>query len=736
MPSIQTSSFSFRNQFRITLATPGGEVIGADDIWRDIETSRRLAPRFGIGIFEILRDVFERHFKFKPKYPVRVVVPRLPTQHSLFWASVFGEFPEDITARVAKSYSDPLDMETPEFTVDALSDLFKGNVLFPRRLTLHELQIRNRATFGRDASVFYMDASKTADIVDFWNLRATGRSVLPVPRHMQDHPQIVAVVSDFLRRSRRPWPHDPTACDRATIIRSRHTTMEDMEAWAKGLKLEVAPNDPCKDSFYLLQRWYPRIWDEWARDKDGAQPADAYGPEETIELPDITDRTIRFKPILPGFADEYGYSGEPRCANEISFRFYGETEFLAEVFPTTTGEHLSRAIGGLTFLRGDWRSGRHGLIKLVKDRISETREIPLGETIMFAWLQDLGWTPKLSTPGLLAQQIFRQLDGYPQYIMHDEKVLGLFEHMNGGQVKSDGSPVAENKIGQERDLPIGQVKNRVGAHLYDHLLAKGIFRLGVKVQCPRCTRHSWYALSELRDSLTCPRCLNAFPAVGHLDAATWSYKTAGPFSVPNYADGAYGVLSALTFFDDRKMHTMRMTSVLSFTAEAPDKRRIEADFASFWQESLYGDKSEGLMFGEAKTYSQFTAKDFERMRFLGKTFPGAVLVFSTLRNSLTPKEIAGLTRVAKAGRKYWKAERPVNPVLVLTGTELLAHHGPPYCWQEPFRTRFDRVTGLLQLCNATQQIYLGLAPWESEWHAKWEKRRLQRASKLHASGAA
>ena len=85
-----------------------------------------------------------------------------------------------------------------------------------------------------------------------------------------------------------------------------------MEAWAKTLSIEPEPNDPSKDSFYLLQHWYPRVWDEWARDKDGVQPADAYGPEETIELPDITDRTIQLKPMLPEFAYQYDYSGKPR----------------------------------------------------------------------------------------------------------------------------------------------------------------------------------------------------------------------------------------------------------------------------------------------------------------------------------------------------------------------------------------------------------------------------------------
>ncbi|PRE99776.1 hypothetical protein C6Q15_29440 [Burkholderia multivorans] len=66
---------------------------------------------------------------------------------------------------------------------------------------------------------------------------------------------------------------------------------------------------------------------------------------------------------------------------------------------------------------------------------------------------------------------------------------------------------------------------------------------------------------------------------------------------------------------------------------------MEADFAMFWRDSVYGEQSEGLLFGECKTYGKFEAKDIDRMRMLAETFPGAILVFSTLREALTAKEI-------------------------------------------------------------------------------------------------
>lgn len=716
------------------ISETGIEIIKPDEIWRDLDEDRNLSPKFGIGLFEILNEVFEENFKFKAKYPIKIIFPKFPQRFSLFWASVFGDIPNKLTPLLKAHYYEPLEISNPNFKVENIGELIDGKVLFPRRITHHGINSFSRSGFRRDAYVFFMNATKVEDVIDYWNLRAMGKSVLPVPKQLKENPELKKVVVDFLKTHRKHWRHNPQVCDYASIVRARSCTMEEMQEYAKTLKIKQNPKDTSNDPFFALQHWYPRVWDEWARDKDGAVPSDIYGDEEdSIDIADTKEIRVRFRSLLPKFAQKYGYHGEPRCANEISFRFYGASEYIAEVFPKSSGDNFIRAISGLTSFRGDWRVGRNGLVKLVKDNFNETQEIPLSEKVFFAWLEYLGWKPKLSPPGLLAKQIYKKLDGYPS-ILKNEKLLGLLEHMNGGSVQKDGSPVDKNKINQERDLSVGEVKSRLEAgsqrrNPHDYLIEKGFFRLGLRLQCPHCLRNSWYTLESIRDSFTCPKCLDTFNAVGNLDSSIWSYKTTGPFSVANYAEGAYAVLLTLDFLDEHKLTTMRITPTTSFVAEAHDKKNLEADFAAFWQDSVYGEKNDGLLFGECKTYGKFKDEDFERMRYLAKTFPGAVLVFSTLRKSLTPREIKSITSIAKKGRKYWKPEQPINPVMILTGNELLHDFGPPYCWEDSIKKKFNYVTGLLSVCDATQQIYLDLPSWHTEWHEKWEKKRQRRLAK-------
>ncbi|HUD03903.1 MAG TPA: hypothetical protein VMR73_00210, partial [Candidatus Paceibacterota bacterium] len=555
------------------------KIIKPDEIWKVLEGSK-MSPAYGIGIFEIFNDLFDMYFKYKVKYPVKVMIPELPKQYGLFWASIFGEIPSKLMPYIKKHYIEALEITEPKFMPEKIGEFLKTNIFFPRRFTQHGLNRFHRSSGVRGgAYAFFMDATKTEDIIDYWNLRAMGRDVIPVPKQFLSNEQLKEIIVEFFKNHRVHWGHNKTVCNYASIVRSRNSTMDELQTYAQTLKIEPKPDDLSKDPFFSLQHWYPRVWDEWARDKDGANPDDFYGDEDSIEVTESDDLKISFRPLLPKFAEKYAYHGEPRCTNEVSFRFYGSGEYLAEVFPKSSGENFIRSISSFASFGDYWRVGRNGLVKLVKDDFIDSWEIPESQKVVFAWLKDQGWNAELSAPGLLAKQIYKKIDGHVLTLANEE-LLGLLEHMNGGSVQSNGQPVTNNRVNQERELPIGEIRSKLQDpsrqnNPCDYLISKGIFHVGLRVQCPHCIRNSWFPVNQIEKTFTCPLCLNSFPAIGNVEKGTWCYKTAGPFSVPNYADGAYATLLALAFFNDYKLTTMQATPTLSFTAKAQNKKDIE-----------------------------------------------------------------------------------------------------------------------------------------------------------------
>lgn len=688
----------------------GLDIVQTYEVWeKGTNQNKEVYPKFGIGIFEILNHIYDEHFRYQEKNPPKIVIPKLPKNNSLFWASIFGILPKYISTIINSGYKKALEIETPKINLSKLDSELKGNMWFPRRITQYDLNFYKRSGFRNEDCLFFMDLTKNIDVIDYWNLRALGRNVIPIPIQLKDEPSIRKIATSFVTSVRKPMRYNPNIYNIATFICSKSLAMKDMEEFAKNLDIKKDPKDKSDEGFFSLQHWYPRIWNNWARNKDGAESDDIYHEEMEIDIRDVKE-SVHFKLVSPKFANSYYGAGGLKFSNEISFNLYGSDKIFAQVYPKSNGEHLNRLIGGIGIEHKEWRIGRNGLVKLVKyyER-TENWTIPVAQDIFAAWMKDQGYEVKISTPGLIARQIFTQLDGSIQSLANI-KLLELLEQMN-----------RNNDEGQERH--IGELKNRLGDNLYQYLLSKGIFRIGIKVQCPNCQRHSWFPINEIKDTLICPKCLNSFSSVGHIDKGKWCYKTAGPFSLPKYADGAYSVLLAMNFFDEH-LHSVKVTTALSF--EAKDNKSsvpLEADFGILWQESVFGEAKEGVIFGECKTFGDFEQKDYKKMTMLGKKFPGSILVFCTLKEELTLLEIKEITKIAKAGRKRMKNETPLNPVLILTRNELIDMFGPPTCWTKKYGGKYDRVYNLLEIADATQQIYLNLPSWHEDWQKEFEERR-------------
>jgi hypothetical protein len=178
--------------------------------------------------------------------------------------------------------------------------------------------------------------------------------------------------------------------------------------------------------------------------------------------------------------------------------------------------------------------------------------------------------------------------------------------------------------------------------------------------------------------------------------------------------------------------------------------RIEADFILWHQRKvIHGlDHRAELVFGEAKSFrgenseernavaDAFEVKDVERMKQLAIRFPGAILVFATMKQAgdLSQTEIGRIAKLAAWGREYIHERKQTRaPVILLTGLELFA----PYSFSEAWRTAGGRHAEMVNahrgytdnlriLADMTQQLYLNMPPYGEWLQTKWDKRNRHR----------
>ena len=702
-------------------------------------------PKYGLGIFEILKHFINKELKFIRREPFDFELPDFKKEYALFISSVFVSLPKNINKNFDDNFAFTLGAKKVACSIENYAEFFTPQKLFLRRISSLYLKSSPVRGWDRGQCIFLMDASNSLDIIDYWNLRAVGWAVLLVPNQSANIECTKKLARDFIENNYYPYRNNPDIYHNTRIIKSRSMSETELQDFADSLK-PPPPDNKKGWSRVPLQLWYPRIWDEWARDNDNVECCEIKSLEAQHDLTEYQER-ITFRTLDPEFIDHVVASGEPRFANEIEFRFYGDKELLAEVIPEGD-ESLIRALGGIGF--DEWRFSKKNIVYLSRHTNWHVHlSIPKAESVFSEWLNSKKWNTELSPPGRIAKQMIKQLSGiWGISLLAKEGIIKLLGQMADGgtpERKKKKGRLEETKCEETRSKPIKQETLWAGIQkitnkeelfkdgpnrFMQQLIDVQMFKLGIEVQCPICTQRSWYSITDVDYELQCLNCSEHFQIPSHTPKKLkWSYRTFGPFSLPRKSYGVYSVLLTLRFFS--QLFNGAATPIMSFVAKK-DGKQIEADLGILFQESRFGHKKTELIFVECKTYKHFTKEDTERLKFLAQQFPGAFLVFATLNRKLSEKEKKLLRPVVNRGRKYWKAERPYNPVLILTGTELFSNSRPPYSWKEAgdihahFSQKYKYMRNLLELCDVTQQLYLGMKPWYEWLEERREIRRRKR----------
>ena len=354
---------------------------------------------------------------------------------------------------------------------------------------------------------------------------------------------------------------------------------------------------------------------------------------------------------------------------------------------------------------------------------------------MLSWFRASGWQVALSSPGLIASQMLKRLQGKDGiYAINSERLIKLLDK-HASEKLDHGNPdaprsakwIEEKALSNEIDRIIKEDSLHFDKeHYLRRLLEKKVLGLGLQLHCPVCLRWMWKSVEQLSANIECEQCLSTFPiALTPKNEREWSYKPTGPFNVRGFGGGAYPVLLSWKFFTGS--HRRNTTPLLSFTAKKNDID-CEIDLALFCQDGQWHSERNELLLVECKAYDNFKSIDIRRMESLASEFPGAIIVFSKLGEQLDSSEVKLLTTIALKQRRLWLSQKPHCIVMVLTGAELFSTWGAPECWKDKSGEAYKRwshVNSLAELAEATQDIYLGIPSLH-----RWAEARVRKPGKV------
>lgn len=678
------------------------KINGILDFFTSFEQHKTL--NYGISIFEVLDYLFKEEFRFQRRDPQEICLPLLDSKFHLFLSSVFGRLSEDFDEFFSKNFAERLEANQLECSPLNYFEFLEHRKLFFLRMT--ELYINVNA--GRKKCLFFLDANSGLDIIDYWNLRAIGWDIFPIPKQFIQSDEMKESILDFILRNY-------LSLDQTTILKSRSIPEDEYQSFLTLFE----------ESKIVPQAWYPRIWNISATRLDYKENIRCCElTADTVER-DMSTR-INFKTLSPKFLSLKYWHETPCYANEISWYLHDENNIpLAGVIPAGGGE-LAQFISGAGFPE-EWHLSEKSLMYLCAHSTGIINvSHPQAESIFMKWLELKGWKVELSSAGRIAKQMMQQLGRVNDIsILAQKEILQLLHKMNSSNEKFLAEQEVRGKVQQAENQQ--SIFSKIASEILEkktlpQLIAANVFQLGMVIQCPICAQSSWYSVKDVDYDLQCPRCLEnlSFPSTSK--EVKWAYRTIGPFSSSNQAQGAYTVLLALRFFSGFRFDGSAVTPLMSFKARK-NGTDIEADLALFFQESRFLYPKTELIFVECKTCNSFEEKDTKRMLNLGRQFPQAVLVFATLKESLSDDEKRLLKGVVNCSRENRKNKRPFNPIVVLTGTELISDTHFTLNWENTVDIRrtfihstdsdpdIDFAVGpriLLEFCEVTQQIYLDM----------------------------
>jgi len=688
----------------------------------------------GLTVLSLYRDLYRKKFQFARRHDHDIInVVSEKRSLSGFSACLFGSFPEETELKCFdKAFTDAFEPKKVALNSESLCTLYTSGFTSALRLGHSKIEIDYHDL--SDPALFVLDAKDPRDLIDYWNLRALRRHVIPVPVQWLD--ELSNFCKEFIIENYRPLPgNQHGVMIHPTVMFARSIPSADIERLhADYFHVDV-------NGANCLQDWYPSLW----------RPSPGYTIREmrptlsaatkSFDVPYIPEKPeVRFDTLYPDFADEYG--NQNRWANVVSLRDWSSRDQIAIAFPCNykKSEYSKFRVG-----REEILPTTEGFIIFPRYKnIPEYWEMQDGTTAINNWLRSYGVKTVLSESGRTTQQIIQTLGGFGGVasFAHAD-IVRLLNDISRSVSKSTHQNEFKNRIQTATKSDMWRRRN------FENLVDRGAVELGLELKCTKCSSWSWYSLKQLDYQLSCSLCLRQFrfpiTEPSTTTVSKWAYRLVGPFALPDYAKGGYAAALSIRFFSVilGQLDKADVTWSAGQELELGSDNKIESDFILWYQrKQFFGNNFQTeVIFGESKSFGKdaFKIEDVERMKKLATHFPGSVLVFSTMKqaNEISEEEIARIAKLAEWGREYIRERQETRaPVIVLTGTELFAPYSLHEAWKEKggnhaklIEHAMVRPDNLRVLANLTQQLYLNMPSYSDWMDTKWKVRAARRKAR-------
>jgi hypothetical protein len=616
------------------------------------------------------------------------------------FAVEFGAYPQ--TPRLTHDYEEAFKSafiySTPRLSSRQSVEPALFNKVTPLSLTKTKLRLFGGGFGWRYPGIYIGSPDSNVDLINFWNLRASGIELRFAPLGFLDQFKgyLKAYVEAVLA-----WDNRQRLQNGVGIWFSR-------EADEKAII--QASSELLAEGIHVTRFGI----DEVAWNGYNVQPSSTHFERKTVlatvdhqyEAPSVTFQ-LPTMPVNPRKVDEpsqlLGVSIDP--ITEFDYR--GHT--LELPFLPDQNEWYGREV---TLMAGDIRVSSNAFTLIVDTDDSVKTVRPISHDAIIKQLfnrSDIMATD--SQPGLIARRLIEQMGGdldkcrafKPPGV---RKLIGSLDK-EGLVNKSDAMRIIydQDKNGHASldDHARLYIQRRESAKLtsgevFDHLLSKGLFRPGLEPECPSCRLKVWLPIDRLDRYVECEYCGSRFDLTVQLRDRDWRYRKSGLLSKDNNQEGAIPVIMTLLQFlrTSHSAGNFPYTTALKLTSTRHGIN-CEADYVVLGPATM--DATVSVVIGEAKTEGEITDEDISNLSAvkaaMDKDGIRVYLSFSKT-GDFTKKEIERFKTLALQGD---------SPIL-FTQRELEPYHPYDYYSREKIKLPEPYGGSFTSMARNSSAVYL------------------------------
>jgi hypothetical protein len=398
----------------------------------------------------------------------------------------------------------------------------------------------DRIPYDETVGYYAGRAGDFEDVVNYWNLLASGLNVLFLdPAHSERLVLLRNNHTEFIRQRKPATQHRHSEI--AIWSRSQEVVSQ------LGFPAELVPYYHAIDSTDVVQ---------------GIHPPLQFLSEKTV-VASLSERhdalTMAFQfPEKPFLLEERWAWSTQHFVVSIRNRLADAGD--KSTFWTPYLPQLNEWYGRNLFHRG--RATRvevdgFGIICPITDESLDVAAIPKQE-LARKLFELVGIDAKPSLPGRIASRLISQLGGLQgcrvlkiagvRQLIKKYGPLEHFDRTEAMRIIGNCDPVSGRPRFPYDDLFIeGARLKPEQAFLY--LLDKGVFRVGLTLNCPVCELSFWVHLDDVSTQINCELCGNSFKITRQLKDRAWAYRRSGLFGKEDNQEGSIPVALTLQQLD-------------------------------------------------------------------------------------------------------------------------------------------------------------------------------------------